>query len=51
MSEPRVCDEYIGNVCSGFGGRTVCRRCGVDRFEHPRGQSSRILPEGWREDE
>lgn len=31
-SEP--CDKYAGNLCSGFGGSTVCWFCGWNRFSH-----------------
>lgn len=29
------CDSYFGNVCGGFGARTVCLGCGWDRIDHP----------------
>lgn len=28
------CDSYLGNVCTGFGGETVCYICGWDLYEH-----------------
>jgi hypothetical protein len=32
------CDSYIGNMCSGFGGKTICWVCGWDMYEHPEWQ-------------
>jgi hypothetical protein len=29
-----VCDSYFGNVCSGFGGKTICNFCGHDMYKH-----------------
>jgi hypothetical protein len=30
----KPCDNYFGNVCSGFGGSLTCYICGWDRVEH-----------------
>lgn len=28
------CEQYFGNLCSGFGGQTICTRCGWDFHDH-----------------
>lgn len=28
------CEQYWGNVCSGFGGVTICYACGQDMMNH-----------------
>lgn len=32
--EPEECEAYLGNVCSGFGGSTICWSCHKEMFEH-----------------
>jgi hypothetical protein len=29
-----ICENYFGNVCTGFGGKTICEFCGHDMYEH-----------------
>lgn len=29
------CENYFGNVCSGFGAERICWHCGWDMMDHP----------------
>lgn len=35
LRDDKPCDAYWGNVCSGFGGKTICTKCGWDMYDHP----------------
>lgn len=30
----KPCENYAGNLCSGFGAECICYWCGWDRIEH-----------------
>jgi dCMP deaminase len=46
--KPEPCKSYRGNLCSGFGGETICDFCGWDRFEHKgRGISLEDIQSAW----
>jgi len=35
VKKDEPCDYYFGNVCTGFGGKTICDFCGWDMMDHP----------------